>query len=125
VARACKAETTRQNEERKQARLETAAAAHTEDQTVKMKVTETNSTKGDRAHARGSDSVALEAQATVVANADDETVEKEKNAQGHDAGSISGTHQDSRDGQRDQAIRAEFDELLSPLMQSLGEALNS
>lgn len=63
-----------------QQRLKAAAAetAIAEGQPVKE---ESVGTKRDGAGARGSDSIALEAQATNMANAANETAEKEDNAQ--------------------------------------------
>jgi hypothetical protein len=108
--------------ERNQARLK--AAADAEVQTIKSKITGMSDTKGDSADASDSDSAVLEAQATKVANVADEMAEKKDNAQGLNSVGVSGAQQNRRDDQKDQAMKAEFDELLRPLKQSLGEALN-
>jgi len=108
--------------ERKQATLE--AAADAEGQSTKTEIAGMIDTKGGSADARGYDSAALEAQPTKVANAADEATEKENSAQGLQPVDISDAQQSRREDQRDQAMKAEFDELLRPLRQSLGEALD-
>lgn len=107
----------------RQQRLKAAAAeaATVEGQLAKEESVET---KKGVAGARGSDSVALGAQATKVANTANETFEKDDNAQNCDPFDLSGLQQAHRDGPGSQAMKAEFDELLSPLRQSLGEVLD-
>lgn len=77
-------------------------------------------TDGYTADARGSNGIALEAQATKVANAANKTAGN----QTLDAIDISGAQKSQRDISKNQAMRAELDEVPRPLKQLLGEVLD-
>lgn len=88
--------------ERQQVRLEGAAveAANAEGQIVKEGTTVTSGTKRGSADARGSKSIALEAQAIEVANTANKTAKQEKGAPRLDFISVSDAQQSHRDAPR-------------------------